>query len=178
MTAFRNPNTRTAVFVLVIALFMALNIAEFPAIQKAGNYTSIHAQHGLAVRNYVDRVGARKQIDRNWYAYELVERHFRGWTIITHELFPGLFSEMYTYEFGGIKATRVARYDPKLNAEEARRLRALGIWRGEFLRLKGIFVIVPPEPASPPGRAVILRHGATVFLAPEARAPTRMVIPE
>ena len=178
MTVLRNRNIRLAVFVAVIALFMALNIREDLLILKSYSfYTSLRASKGQAIRNYVDRVRDVKQRDRNWYAYELVERHFRGWTLVTHEVMAGMFSAMYRFSFGGIKETRVARYDPELTAEEADRLLRMGIWRGEFERL-GTFVIVPPDPQSGPDRAVILRRGSTVFLAPAAHAPKRMVIPE
>jgi len=168
---------RLLVFILVAASVVFLNVRNTPEIVAKGNFILLAPHYGRALQNYLAAERSRDASERNWYAYDLVERHFRGWTLISFDREAGFFSGMYAFSFGGLKSTKVASYDPDLSAAEANGLLARRHWQGKIKRY-GSLVIVPPEPDLSPGRVFMVRNGKSVFVAPEAYLPTRMKVPQ
>jgi hypothetical protein len=163
------------VFIFVAAAVIFLNISNFTAISKS--FLPLAPHYGQALQYFLGQEQNRDASDRNWYAYYLIEQNYSGWTLLAFNREIAFFSDMYAFNFGGIKTGKVFSYDPDLTAAEANGLLSRRHWRGEIKRY-GSLVIVLPESDLSPAHVIMVRHEKTIFMVPETYLPERMRVAE
>ena len=166
---------RWVIFVLVSAVVVFLNVRKIPEIVAESYFVPIAPQYGEAVRNFYINQKNTPAYDRNWYAYFLIERSFRGWTLIAPDRVNSYFSAMYNFNFGGLQSIRIESYEHDISDAEARALRQRPHWQGGVKRY-GSLVIVPPAPGMSPGQVIMVRHRTMVFMAPAVYLPKRLSV--
>ncbi len=149
------------------------NTTQLPKVISAYSIASIFPKYGGALQQFYETEKYKSAGSaRNWYAYYLVEKYFRGWTLIAPDKKSSYFSPMYAFNFGGIKATKIRNYDHNITADEVTTLKSHRNWQVEVERY-GVLNIILPGPTITPGNLMIVRNKKNVFVVPVVYLPKR-----